>query len=173
MEALDASALKPSLLPKYNPFLYSPFLIGFILPNIALLRFIRAFKQGAFMKNVDIATAYYRGVGKKDVKSVENYLHPDVQVISPLATVNGKTPVLESIKAFSDSLKSLTIRSKFESGDQAVIVYDIDLPAPIGLNRTASLFTINNGLITKIEHFYDSAPFASQKEKFFGKTTKK
>lgn len=125
------------------------------------------------MKNIDIATAYYRGVGKKDVKSVENLLHPDVQIVSPLSTVNGKTPVLESIKAFSDSLKSLAIRSKFESGDQAVIVYDIEHPSPVGLNRTASLLTINNGLITKIELFYDSAPFASQKEKIFGKTTKK
>lgn len=121
------------------------------------------------MKNVDIATAYFRGVGKKDVKSVENLLHPDVQVISPLSTVNGKTPVLESVKAFTDTFKSLAIRSKFESGDQAVIVYDIELPAPVGVNRSASLLTINNGLITKIELFYDSAPFASQKDKFTGK----
>lgn len=122
------------------------------------------------MKNVEIATAYYRGVGKKDVKSVENLLHPDVQVVSPLSTVNGKTPVLESVKAFSESLKSLAIRSKFESGDQAMIVYDIELPAPVGLNRTASLLTINNGLITKIELFYDSAPFKGVKEKIFGKS---
>lgn len=125
------------------------------------------------MKNVEIATAYYRGVGRKNIKSIENLLHPDVTLISPLSSVNGKTPVLESIKAFSDNLKSLAIRSKFESGDQAVIVYDTELPAPIGVNRAASLLTINNGLITKIELFHDSAPFAGQKDKIFGKTPKK
>jgi ketosteroid isomerase-like protein len=106
-----------------------------------------------------VAEAYYKAVGAKDIKSLEKYLHPDVQFIAPLAKTKGKDAVLESTKSFTAFLKTLTIRTTLGSDDQAAVVYDVDCPAPIGNIPTVSLMTFREGLISKIELFYDARPF--------------
>jgi len=111
-----------------------------------------------------IAQAYYTAMGEKNIASVEKYLHPNVQFSSPFyAMITGKEGVLEAIKGFTSAFKSLVIRAKFGSDDQAVIVYDIDCPM---LNKTissASLMTFQDDLIAKIELFFDPRPFLEQK----------
>jgi len=109
--------------------------------------------------NVAIAEAYYTAVGKKDIAGIERYLHPDVQFIGPLAKMTGKEAVLEATKKFSAFFNTLTIRAKFGSGDQAVVVYDLDFPAPIGNLSSAALMTFQGGVVTRIELFFDARPF--------------
>ena len=119
--------------------------------------------------NVAIAVAYYTAIGEKNVAGVEKLLHPDVQFIGPLDERTGKEAVLEAIKGFSAQLKTLKIRAKFESGEQAMIAYDVEFPEPIGKIRGAALMTIQEGLITKIELFYDASPIGKMKDKIFSK----
>ena len=109
--------------------------------------------------NVNIAKAYYGAMSKKNINDVEKYLHADVQFSAPLAKVTGKKTFLESITKFISFFKTLTIRAQFGSDDQAIVVYDVDFPAPIGMVPTVALMNIQNGLITKIELFYDARPF--------------
>jgi hypothetical protein len=45
-----------------------------------------------------------------------------------------------------------------------MIVYDLDCQAPIGNFRVAALMDIRNGLIEKIELFYDARPFEKKKD---------
>jgi hypothetical protein len=106
-----------------------------------------------------VAEAYYMAVGSKNVASVEKYFHPDVQFIGPLAKMTGKETVVEATKRFSTLFKTLKIRAKFSSGDQAVVIYDLECPAPVGIFSTASLMTFKEGLISKIELFYDARSF--------------
>jgi len=109
---------------------------------------------------IAIAQAYYTAMGEKNIPNVEKYLHPHVQFTSPFyALIKGKEGVLEAVKGFTNAFKSLTIRAKFDSGDQAMIVYDIDCPM---LNKTissAALMTLQDDLIVKIELFFDPSPF--------------
>src|SRR5690348_2761309 len=100
-----------------------------------------------------IAEAYYTAMGEKNMAGVEKYLHSDVQFIGPLDEMTGKGPVLEAIRKFVAIFKTLKIRAKFGSENQAMIVYDVDFPAPIGNLPGASLVTFQEGLITKIELF--------------------
>jgi hypothetical protein len=109
--------------------------------------------------NIALIETYYTEVGKKNIEGIEQYLHPDVQFISPFANVRGKEAVLETTKNFMAFFKTLTLRAKFGSADQAMVVYDVDFPDPIGIIPTASLMTFQEELVTKIELFFDARPF--------------
>ncbi len=109
--------------------------------------------------NATIAEAYYTAMGEKNIAQLEKYLHPDVIFIAPFSKQTGKEAVLESTKQFASFFKTLKIRAKFGSEDQAMIVYDVDFPAPIGNLSSSVLMTFHEGLIAKIELFYDARPF--------------
>ena len=101
------------------------------------------------------AVAYYTALGKKDMEAVKKCLHPDVQFCDPQETVVGREAVVAAAKGFSAIFKTLTIRAKFGSQTQAMIVYDVEIP---GLNknlRAASLLSFQDGLIANIELIYD------------------
>ena len=82
-----------------------------------------------------------------------------MQLVAPLAKLEGKEAVLEAIREFTLRFKTLKIRAKSGSGDQAMVVYDLDFPAPIGIISSAALMTFQKGLVSKIELFYDARPF--------------
>lgn len=109
--------------------------------------------------NLMRAVAYYEALGEKDVLHMAEYLSSDVQYIGPMAELEGKESVLEATEKMCSLFNTLTIRSKFSSENQAMLAYDLDCPAPVGKFRVAALMSFNEGLISKIELFYDSLPF--------------
>ncbi|MBS4169175.1 nuclear transport factor 2 family protein [Parachlamydia sp. AcF125] len=109
--------------------------------------------------NLAIARAYYTTLREKEIDKTEKFLHPNVQIIGPLAKMMGKETVLEALKKFTNIFKTLTIRQAFAAEDQAVIIYDLECPAPIGTVPTAAFVTLQKELITKIELFFDGRPF--------------
>ena len=110
-------------------------------------------------KNMIIAESYYKAMGNKDLEGIAKYLHPDVQFIAPLAKMTEKDAVLEAAKKFFSLFNTLEIRAKFGSADQAMLVYDLNCPAPIGIFRAAALMTLKDDLIVRIELFFDTRPF--------------
>lgn len=76
-----------------------------------------------------------------------------------MAIVTGKQAFVETLKRFVTFFTALTIRSTFGNENQAMVVYTLDFLEPIGKIETAALLNIENGLITKIELFYDARPF--------------
>lgn len=117
--------------------------------------------------NADIAESYYRAMEEKDMERLGSYLHSDVIFVGPLAELRGKDAVLAAAKGFSSFLKKITIRAKFSSETQAMLAYDMDCPEPIGRFPAATLMTLEKGLITKLELFYDARPFEKKKEEIF------
>lgn len=106
-----------------------------------------------------LAQAYYTAVAEKKINEIGKFLHPEVQFIGPLAKANGKETVLETVKNFTTAFLTLTIRALFDSENQAMLVYDVDFPAPIGNTTAAALLTFQEGLISKFEIIYDPRPF--------------
>ncbi|KAF3362376.1 SnoaL-like domain protein [Chlamydiales bacterium STE3] len=111
------------------------------------------------MSVTEIIEEYYKAVGNKNFEKIEKQLHPDVEFIAPLAQMKGKEAVLEFTKKFTTLFKTLNIRAKFGANNQAMAVYDVDFPEPIGIFSSSVLMTVENGLIKKIELFYDARPF--------------
>lgn len=109
--------------------------------------------------NVAIAEAYYIAMSKKNVAEMGKYIHSDVEFITPLVKSKGKEAFIEAAKRAVASFNTLTIRAKFGSGDQAMVAYEIDFPAPIGNCPAAALMTFQKGLIAKLELFYDGRLF--------------
>ncbi len=101
------------------------------------------------------AVAYYTALGEKNIEAVKDYLHPDIQFSDPQEKVIGKEAVLKAAKGFTTIFKALTIRAKFGSKDQAMIVYDVEIPSLAKNLQAASLLSFREGLISKIELFYN------------------
>lgn len=117
--------------------------------------------------NLSIARAYYTEVSQKNIAGLEKYLHTDVHFKGPLAEVHGKAALLEAAVKFISFFKTLEIRTLCGSENQAVVVYDVDFPEPIGVIPTAALLDVHNGLITKIEIFFDARALESKRNDIF------
>lgn len=111
--------------------------------------------------------AYYKAVGEKNIEKIEKYLHPDVQLIGPLAKLSGKEAVLDATENFTSLFNTLTIRVCLGSEEQVMVVYELDCPPPLGVFSSAVLMTFEKDLISKIELFYDARPFEKMKEEIF------
>jgi hypothetical protein len=116
-------------------------------------------------RNVASAEAYYKAMNDKDFAGVATHLHPDVRFMGPLADLTGKEAVLEAAKRFATLTKSLKVRAKFGSHDEAMLTYDVDFGEPIGICRTAALLTFQDSLVARIELFYDARPFEKNLKK--------
>ncbi len=64
-------------------------------------------------------------------------------------------------------IESLTIRTKFGAEDQAMIVYDVDIPGIAKGFPGALLLSFCDGLIVRIDLFYDGSCFLEKKEEIF------
>ncbi|MDP1836106.1 MAG: nuclear transport factor 2 family protein [Chlamydiales bacterium] len=112
--------------------------------------------------NVAIAEAFYAAMANKDLATLAEYLHPDVYFRSPFVQSSNAAGYLEAARKFVAFFTSLTVRNKIASDNQVVVIYDIGFPAPIGNIPTAAWLTFNEGLVTKIELFFDTNTFRSR-----------
>jgi hypothetical protein len=112
---------------------------------------------------VSTAVAYYTALGQKNLEEVTKYLHPDIQFIDPQEKIMGKEAVLQAAQGFTSIFKTLTIQAKFGSEDQAMIVYDVEIPGFAKNLHAASLLSFKEGLISKIDLIYDTRCFMEEK----------
>jgi len=106
--------------------------------------------------NIEIAENYYKATANKDIDAIEKYIHPNISFSSPFAKLTGKENFIESIKRFIAFFDKLTIRAKFGNATQAMIVYDLDCPEPVGKFSSSALITIQDNLIKNLELFFDT-----------------
>lgn len=114
------------------------------------------------ISNVMKAEEYYKMLGEKNIEGIKKYLDPNIEFYSPLATLKGKEDVVGATGNFMNAFKSLKIRAKFGSEEQAMIVYDVDIPGVVDNFPGASLLTFGNNLIVRIELFHDASHFAKE-----------
>lgn len=103
-----------------------------------------------------IGVDYYMALGEKNIERIRELFHPDIQFQDPKETVMGRESVLKAAEGFSKVFKSLNIRAQFGSDHQAMIVYEVEIPGLPKKLQAASLLSFQDGLISKIELFYDS-----------------
>ncbi|MEI8295388.1 MAG: nuclear transport factor 2 family protein [Alphaproteobacteria bacterium] len=108
--------------------------------------------------------AYYQAMHNKSISGMAEYLHPDVRFVGPLAQISGKEAVLEAVERLMPFFSTITIRAKFGSTDQTMVAYDLNCSEPIGILRVAALMKFDDGLISRIELFFDARPFEKKKD---------
>ncbi|HXN74648.1 MAG TPA: nuclear transport factor 2 family protein [Candidatus Acidoferrales bacterium] len=115
-------------------------------------------------RNVASAVSYYTAMAKKDIAGMGRHLHPKVHLISPMEKLSSKKAVLEAAGKLSKILEGIEVHTKFGSGNQAVLTYDMLFPKPIGVCRAAAVMTFKDGLIVRNELFFDTQPFHTKKK---------
>ncbi|WCR57618.1 nuclear transport factor 2 family protein [Wolbachia endosymbiont of Ctenocephalides felis wCfeJ] len=118
-------------------------------------------------QNLNKAESYYMAMCNKNFDEMASYVHPHVCFIGPLSTMDNKKSIIEAAKNFSMFFKSLAIRERFTSGNKVMLVLDFDCPDPIGTLRGTSFLSFDDGLISRIELFYDARPFEKRKDEIF------
>lgn len=114
------------------------------------------------ISNVKKAEEYYKLIGENNVEGIKKYLAPNVRFYSPLAILEGKEAVVEATGNFMNAITALKIRAKFGAEDQAMIVYDVDIPGITNNFPGASLLTFRDDLIVRIELFHDASHFKKE-----------
>ena len=109
--------------------------------------------------NLQSAISYYTAMNDRDFDKMSSCLHPEVTCISPLDTIDTRDIVVAAAKNFSNFFKSITIKEEFTSENKVVLLLETDCPEPVGCFRSTSVLSFEDGLISKIELFYDPRPF--------------
>ena len=105
------------------------------------------------------ALAYYQAMNQKDLATMEKHLHPEVELIGPMANAQGKEDVVKALSHLLKAMNKLTVRAHFAEDNQVMLAYDIEFPDPIGISRAAVLLTFEDDLIKRYELFFDGSPF--------------
>jgi len=109
--------------------------------------------------NAASAEAYYKAMNDKDLPAMARQLHPDVRLVTPMEDLTGRDAVLEAAKKLLGFIQSVEVRARFDSGNQAMLAYNMHFAEPAGLCRTAALMTFQDGLIVRNELFFYASPF--------------
>jgi hypothetical protein len=109
--------------------------------------------------NAASAEAYYKAMNDKDLPAMARRLHPDVRLVTPMEDLTGRDTVLAAAKKLLGFIRSVEVLARFDSWDQAMLVYNMHFTGPAGLCRTAALMTFQDGLIVRNELFFDASPF--------------
>ncbi len=117
--------------------------------------------KGEKMSNLTKAVEYYKAVGEKNHKEAVKHIHPNIQFVAPLAKLEGKEKMSEAVKGFFNLFNTLTVKEKLSSGNEVMLVYEIECPKPVGTFRTAALLTFKDELIERLELFFDARPLES------------
>lgn len=105
------------------------------------------------------AEEYYTLVGQKNVEGIKPFLHDEVEFYGPLSSHKGKKAVVEATSNFMKAFTILKIRTKFGAENQAMLIYDVDIPGIENNFPEASLLRFRDGLIDRIELFFDGSRF--------------
>lgn len=106
-----------------------------------------------------IAEAYYKAMSQRNLLVLEGMLSKGVTFKSPFSTASGKENILKLTEEWIGTFETLTVRSVLSAPNQAAVVYEARISGmPEGI-PTVSLLSIEQGLITQIELFYDASPF--------------
>lgn len=115
------------------------------------------------MNTRDTIQAYFDALMEK--KDWESFLAENMAFASfgtPAKQLVGRGAYLESTKRFFSIIKRLEVRDILVDGARACVLTRYDLQPPGGAafeSNVAEIFAVQNGKITSLSIYFDSAPF--------------
>ncbi|HKV86763.1 MAG TPA: nuclear transport factor 2 family protein [Candidatus Dormibacteraeota bacterium] len=95
------------------------------------------------------------------------FLAPDLKFSGPTASYESADEFRPALDGFAAMTRSARIVELVVSGSQAALLYDCDLPSPVGTLRIASFFTVRDRRIAR----YDTRFDATELRKLLSRTT--
>ena len=105
---------------------------------------------------LEVARRYHGAWTLRDFQGAGRFLAPDLETDLPLNEYAGREDFLTALAGFGAVVNQVELLAEFENGDEALLLYDLDVDG-VGPLRIAEDFTVANGQITRIRMVNDTA----------------
>jgi ketosteroid isomerase-like protein len=107
----------------------------------------------------DVVQAYFDAWTHNRVAEAHAQLAADLEFTGPSAKIHGADAFLPALTRFAAMTKSARAIELIVEGDRAALLYDCELPEPVGMLRIASFFRVEDGKIRTYETWFDATEF--------------
>jgi hypothetical protein len=111
----------------------------------------------------DLVRAYYEGwkggTERFDEQKLRAVLVPNVAFESPLSRRDDASGLVEGIARFAKTIKAIHFHQTIVTGNEAAVVYDCELTAPVPTLRCAEFFRVEGDRIAAIRLVFDASGY--------------
>jgi hypothetical protein len=102
-----------------------------------------------------VVEAFFAAWTSGKAREARALLADDLEYSGPLNTYHSADALVPPLMTFAALLRGAGIVELVVQGDRAAMLYDCELPPPVGTLRTASFMRIDAGKIRTIRHAFD------------------
>jgi ketosteroid isomerase-like protein len=106
-----------------------------------------------------IVEAYFAAWTTKDVEAAYALLADDLAFAGPNASFATREAFLPALRGFAAMTRNARVVELIADGDRAALLYDCELPAPVGAIRIASFFRVEGDKIRWYDTRFDAETF--------------
>jgi len=103
-----------------------------------------------------VVESYFAAWTTKDVRAAHALLAGDLEFSGPTASYQSADAFLPALVKFAEMTKWARIVDLVVEGNRAALLYDCELPQPVGKLRIASFFRVEKGKIRLYETLFDA-----------------
>ena len=103
-----------------------------------------------------VVEGYFAAWTRNDVDSAFALLAPDLTFVGPTASYDSAEAFRPALINFAAMTKAARIVELLVDGTRAAMLYDCELPEPVGILKIASFFRVENGKIRTYETQFDA-----------------
>ena len=103
-----------------------------------------------------VVQSYFAAWTSKNVREAHALLADDLQFSGPTASYRSAAEFWPALVGFAEMTVAARIVELIVEGDRAAMLYDCELPQPIGTLKIASFFRVENGKIRTYETQFDA-----------------
>jgi limonene-1,2-epoxide hydrolase len=106
-----------------------------------------------------VVESYFAAWTRNDVEAAYALLADELHFGGPSAAYETREAFKPGLTGFAAMTKGARIVELLADGDRVAMLYDADLPPPVGTLRIASFFRVANGKIVWYETQFDATEF--------------
>src|SRR6202521_1638006 len=103
-----------------------------------------------------VVESYFTAWTPKDVRAAHALLAPDLEFFGPTASYRSVEAFLPALVKCAEMTRAARVIDLVVEGDRAALLYDCELPKPVGTLKIASFFRVENGKIRTYETLFDA-----------------
>lgn len=108
-------------------------------------------------QTLTIVRTYHDAWTRKSFDEATRLLSPTLIVEVPVNDYPTKETFAEALRGFGAMVTRVDLLSEMSAGDQAMLLYDMDVDR-LGSLRVTEHFTVAAGMITRLRQIHDTAP---------------
>lgn len=103
-----------------------------------------------------VVEGYFAAWTSKKVDAAYSLLAPDLRFDGPTATYESAEAFRPALVGFAGMTKAARMLDLVVDGDRAAMLYECELPPPVGLIKISSFFRVTSGKIATYGTYFDA-----------------